>query len=198
MLIQKSPGYFLSPEEFSPSDETVYELLLVSEDGLEIKSNKQGLIKSTPIDTVYSYASDDSAYDVNAFACFHDPGESKNFYAFSYDKYVEGQVFSDDPYVELFSIILDDEIFNGDQFCMSRSIQRSVSQYGVRVPVDSVRVSLFSLSEELYDYLMSIKDYKGTYGDALYEQPLFVKNYFTNAYGVFGSYATDRFVLRLN
>lgn len=127
---------------------------------------------------------------------FTDPSDEKNFYVYyRYDEYGNGELLPSQGNWDLFGTPINDELFDGQKKTFVYDFILSY-RYGDQSYVkDSIRLKLFSYSEDFSDYLNAIGDSQFTYDVFLFDQPIFPKSFIQNGYGIFGSYAVDTYVL---
>lgn len=90
-----------------------------------------------------------------------------------------------------------DVLFNGKTKYEERDVDSYVYSPD-KEQIDSLLVILYSLSDDLYKFLISYKSYDNTRGAIIYDQPSLIYSNIRNGYGVFGSYSVDTVFFKLS
>jgi len=199
-LFQTDSGNYLSPEDFIPQYDIQYYLIIVTNEGDTLISNTQELTRPVKIDTCYYKPRTSNKGKELCFMEFTDPVDENNFYlTYRYDEYANGELLpSRGAYWNIIGTPVSDELFNGQEKTIVHEFSIRGSSNLVRYDKDSLRLKLFSYSEDFAAYLIELNDSKLTYDDFLFDQPIFPKSFIQNGYGVFGSYAVEHYVLKLD
>jgi len=188
-LEETGNGLFKTIVNFKPDVKSSYTLIITTPEGDSLFAGPQAVVNPIKISSFYLEKNNQNN-KAKLFTEFIDPPVNQNYYAYRIIHFWKGKSIHS-PQKLLALSPLNDEDFSGltKTFIDDATITTYIG--GGWQPVDSIGCYLYSLSEELYLFLKSIQDYKGTYGESMYEQPMFVNAFIDNGYGFFGSYGVD-------
>lgn len=195
-LIEHTPGYFETPCDFKPTDNTTYQIVAEAEGFSKVFSSKQIIMSPVLIDTAYYIKETPTSKMFDLYFSYTDPSTEENYYFYKILYFTEGIIENENDYIEYidpFSWYSDDE-FNG-----TRRTEYILYYEGRKdtPDIDSARIILYTLSNDLKKYLESIENYDTTKEDPFYEQPAQIFTNIINGYGIFAGLAVDSITLSL-
>ena len=201
-LQEIEPGYFVSPDTFVAKNSTGYQLEVTADGFPRSISGIQYLPVEPQIDSGAIILEGYSTYIQFKF-CDYDI--NKNHYYFTRYIYHQGNEDAEDyfnsknPYYPMFDpgSIISDNMFNGRCYEIRDWLPTMSTDYADTIMADSVKVSLFTLSDALVNYLESLDEWESTKDDMWQEIPVNIHSNINGGYGIFASYAKKSIMLKL-
>ncbi len=164
-------------------------------------SEKINLPTVVPILNVrYKYTNQNQS-QVNLYIDIKDP-DGFNAYTFYVQRYKKDTLF-DEKIIEnpLFvpkkSILYSDRAFQGTTYTFVLENINTDTYIGRRnVIFDTYKITLFNISKPTYDLFLSLNTPEPTVGDPFFE-PSVITNQVKNGLGIFGTYSSTTYVLKL-
>lgn len=188
--------YALSPNCYLNSGDS-YSLMAIADDFEEVQSGETRIPEKIYIDTIELKDSTNN-YLLFEFS-FQDNTLEENYYAKKIEKYYQGNLLVDSNYLEPLidpALAFSDIHFNGEEHKATLETYALESFEGEQVRVDEVKVILFSLSRELFEFFNTIDNLEGTFSDPILESDIIFSN-LENGYGIVGGFAADTITLHL-
>ncbi len=187
---------YKTPKNFTPQKNKSYYIEVEADNLPRVKTKEQYLLTAIKIDTSYYQKSGESEY--NLITSFIDPFEELNYYSDKFYQYAGGENIDSLTYSEFINpyTVFGDNNFNGEEKKINNEFYKN--SFSDNTPLDSIQVVLYSISEDTYLHLSSIKDYEISRGDPWFEQPAVIYSNILNGYGIFGSFATDTVTVVIN
>ncbi|MBN2521358.1 MAG: DUF4249 domain-containing protein [Bacteroidales bacterium] len=192
-LKETKPGYFVSPDTFIAKPSIGYKLEITANDFPNAVSGVQYLPVTPQIDSVFYFK---EGYLDFIQLKFCDNDLNKNYYYFK--KYIYLPEGADEefynptnPYYKLFNPggIIEDDLFNGSCYEIKNLINAT--------SFDSILVTLYTLSDDLVNYLKGLDEWDYSHDDMWQEVHVTVYSNINGGYGIFASYAKESIVLKL-
>lgn len=190
-------NYFALPPNCQLNSDNSYSLTAIVDDYDEIQSLETTIPKKVYLNTIELKDSTNN-YLLFEFS-FQDNTFEENFYAKKIEKYYQGNLLIDSSWSEPLinpALVFSDVHFDGDEYEAIIETYALEDFDGERVRADEVKVILFSLSRELYEFFNTIHNLEGTFSDPILESDVIFSN-LENGYGIVGGFAADTITLHL-
>lgn len=187
-----APGLFESAEILAFEPNKPYHIEVETLDFGVVSSELVYLPYLTPIDTLFLKDSTENLAGIfNIAAIFADNTGQQNYYA-SKSRYFNGDgelVDSSVNYVHLPSFVFDDIDFNGTVHLYESKVPKII--YNTQAQsVTMAKLTLYSISHALFNFLSSINQNEGSFSDVITE-PVPTTSNILQGHGVFGLYQSD-------
>ena len=194
-LIESQTGEFILPSGVSINPGKAYYLVVNAEGFPEAETIPQILPPSVCFDTVFF----ETKY---AKYCFTDPMDTTNYYAIKMLEYFKGSDVTEkiQEFINPYDVFTEADY--SEQICYFREIYGHKKYYVANnefydsLAKDSVVLKLVNLSEGIYQYSNSVKDYEYTRGDPFFDLAPIYSNV-SGGYGIFGMYSYCDYGLKL-
>lgn len=148
----------------------------------EITSSNQ-IIPNIPLIDSIKYVKNNQADDYLDF-WFTDSDAFQNFFSYNYSLFFSGEEYIPKNQDINNAPLLSDISFSGSQ----KHIRIDGNFYSINGLPDSIHINLYSLSEDYYNFLVSLRQNALNINDIFY-RPIPIKSNMSNGYGVFGAYS---------
>lgn len=156
----------------------------------EIYSSNQ-IVPKTPLIDSIKYVKNNQLDDYIDF-WFTDSDTFQNFFSYNYSLFYSGEEYIPKNQDINNAPLLSDISFSGSQ----KHNRIDGNFYSINGLPDSIHVNLYSLSEDYYNFLISLRQNAININDIFY-RPIPIKSNMSNGYGVFGanSYSTNTIII---
>jgi len=195
-------GIFVSPDTFLAKYNKGYKIEITADDFTTVTSSVQYLPVPSEIDSVKYFKKDYFSYLSFSFC---DNQLTKNNYY--YEKYiyhsggddVENYFNPANEYFKLFDPgkVISDDLFNGSYHIIQDQIFVNYWNYNDTIMADSVKIFLYSLSDDIVKFLNSIDQWEYSDDDLWQEIPVMVYSNINGGYGLFASYSQKSAIIRI-
>ncbi|MEA3317122.1 MAG: DUF4249 family protein [Bacteroidota bacterium] len=170
---------FSSDVAFIPKASSFYSIKIEAEGLNEALSNRQSLIMPVEIDSLKVIIEENTFYE-NLVVWFTNGEQFKCGYYLKTYCYINGVIDSS---------LMGDEIFNPFGLLNNIVVGTNSVEYQLYDDYDSLRVVLYTLSQDLTTFLGSFQNYESSKEDPFFEQTYPVYSNIENGYGIFASYS---------
>jgi len=202
LLQEQGTGYFVSPDTFIANKHTKYQLEVTAEGFPSVISEPVYLPIMPQIDSVSILTINELD---NIQLKFYDYDINKNYYYFQryiyhngnkeIEDFFNGEKSSDPIFYS--SKIIYDNMFNGKNYEIRDLFPTFFTYNDDTVKADSIKVTLYTLSDELVKYLESLNEWDLTKDDMWQEIPVQIFSNIRGGYGIFYSFSRKSVTLKI-